>query len=175
MIRRFLAAAVFGATCFFVHFDSIAGEADCDDLLFNRDARIELKSATSDAKGDFVGEFEFHNATTNTTFRLNGRRQNGRFAYEYPDAFVEFKDLNGQWRSLLGNPGIFLTGPDTLEIPPQARRSFIARLPSSTVATSASEFRLQVQTETKGRCFTSIVFEVLPKRATVEGFRSKRE
>jgi hypothetical protein len=63
----------------------------------------------------FHAEFELDNRSIDVV-ELPGRRANGKFYVDYPDARIEFRDINGIWTQLLDHAaGTFLSSPSTLK------------------------------------------------------------
>lgn len=151
-----------------------AADEPCDDLLLNRDVRIALKSVTQTAKGGSLGNFEIENVKVAPALELLGERLGNVFNLSVPDAYFEFKDPNGEWRSFNPNMiGSFLPRPSKLRIPMGKKRIFRMALPKDDLAINTSELRLALKVLEPNRCFVSRPFDVLPKRKSVQGYQSQ--
>jgi hypothetical protein len=138
------------------------------------DVKLTLKHASKNADGLFIGEFELENHTIASGISVSGRRVNGGFHVEYPDARIEFRDFNGVW-SLLGDhpPGTYFSSPDTLLVAVHSRVSLkVELLPAERSEMSGGDFRLAIRFSAPSLCIVSDVFRAYPERSPITRIES---
>jgi hypothetical protein len=157
---------------------SLTGVASAADTCMEPDpviptATLTLKRAERTDRGVFVGHFEVRNYTLEM-ISIPGRKSDGQFRVDYPDAGIEFKDLNGVWRQLLGHaPGTFFSAAGALKIVKNSSALVTIELFSADrVDLSGVEFRAKVRLSAPETCFVSFPFRTYPARVPITRIES---
>lgn len=138
------------------------------------DVTVVLKRATKAPNGMYVGEFEIENQRISPEISISGRKTRHAFYVEFPDAYIEFKDLNGTWVTLANHlPGTYTTSPDVLRIAVHSKADFSADLFSVDWGNlSGTDFRLILRRVSDPTCIVSRPFRAYPDRASITRIES---
>jgi hypothetical protein len=153
-----------------LHYSSANASAIClppDKLAPN--VTLVLQSAFEKGDGFFEGTFELENRDIKPQIQIPGDRDVNDFFVYFPDAAVEFRDLNGSWvRLITAAPGTYLASSHKLEIKKNSKAIFKTPLFSKQIGgLSGTDFRLVIRLFRPDRCIVSETFRAFPERQPV--------
>jgi hypothetical protein len=161
-----------------VMFAALSAQVFAADICIEPDklapqVRLVLKRADKEG-ATFVGEFELQNNDFSPKIVLPGRRVGGVFYVDYPEASIEFLDLNRVWTRLQNHlPGTFLASPDALSIAIHSRASFKVELFSKSWGElSGFDYRLVLKFSDNPKCIHSDTFRAYPLREPISEIKS---
>jgi len=134
---------------------------------------LTLTSAVKNHDGAFVGDFRLQNLRIARGIVIPARKASESFYIDYPDATVQFRDLNGTWTTLANHlPGTFGPSPDALKVGLHSMASFKVELFSVQLGNlSGTDFRLAIRLADRS-CIVSQPFRAYPDRASITKIES---
>jgi hypothetical protein len=169
-VKNYFKAISICVPIFALHYSYANTSAIClppDKLAPN--VTLVLQSAFEKSDGFFEGTFELENKNIRPQIQISGDRIANDFFVYFPDAAVEFRDLNGSWVRLITDaPSTYLSSPHKLEVKKNSMVVFKTPLFSKQIAgLSGTDFRLVIRLFRPARCIVSETFRAFPERQPV--------